>query len=112
MAAYDYLLAGKIHHNRFTREDNLKSIQLLERAIELDPGYATAYAWKACVLGKRWDADSDQTRASFFVNRSKRWRRQFRSTQMMLSVTAFFARSTWCVSIGRMLSSTTIAQYP
>ena len=52
MAAYDYLLAGKIHHHRCTREDNSKSQQLLERAIELDPAYATAYAWKACVLGQ------------------------------------------------------------
>ena len=41
MAAYDCLLAGKIHHHRFTREDNIKSQQLLERAIELDPSYAS-----------------------------------------------------------------------
>jgi adenylate cyclase len=52
MAAYDCLLAGKIHHHRFTKEDNLEAEKYLERAIELDPEYASAYAWKACVLGQ------------------------------------------------------------
>ncbi len=52
MAAYDCLLAGKGHHHRFTKEDNDKALELLERAIELDPDYAAAYAWKACVLGQ------------------------------------------------------------
>lgn len=52
MAAYELLLAGKIHHHRFTREDNLRSMELLDRAIAIDPDYAAAWAWKACVLGQ------------------------------------------------------------
>ena len=52
MAAYDFLLAGKIHHHRFTKEDNEKAMNHLERATELEPDYAAAYAWKACVLGQ------------------------------------------------------------
>ena len=52
MAAYDFLLAGKIHHHRFTKEDNEKAMNYLERATELEPDYAAAYAWKACVLGQ------------------------------------------------------------
>jgi TolB-like protein/regulator of sirC expression with transglutaminase-like and TPR domain len=52
MAAYELLLAGKIHHHRFTEEDNRKSLELLDRAIALDPNYAAAWAWKACVLGQ------------------------------------------------------------
>ncbi len=52
MAAFDYLLAGKIHHHRVTREDNAEALRLLDKAIELDPRYAQAYAWKACTLGQ------------------------------------------------------------
>ncbi len=52
MAAFDYLLAGKIHHHRGTREDNEKALNLLDKAIEIDPRFAQAYAWKACTLGQ------------------------------------------------------------
>jgi adenylate cyclase len=52
MAAYELLLAGKIHHHRFTKEDCAKALELLDRAIALDPAYAAAHAWKACVLGQ------------------------------------------------------------
>lgn len=52
MAAYDYLLAAKIHHHKSTKEDNAEALQLLDRAIELEPGFAAAHAWKACTLGQ------------------------------------------------------------
>jgi adenylate cyclase len=52
MAAFDYLLAGKIHHHRATAEDNVEALRLLDKAIELDPHFAQAYAWKACTLGQ------------------------------------------------------------
>ncbi len=52
MAAYELLLAGKIHHHRFTKQDNLEALDLMDRAIALDPGYAAAWAWKACLLGQ------------------------------------------------------------
>jgi adenylate cyclase len=54
MAAYECVLAGKVHHHRSTREDAAKALRLLDRAIELDPNYAHAHAWKACVLGQTW----------------------------------------------------------
>jgi len=54
MAAYECVLTGKVLHHRSNREDNAKAQRLLERAIELDPGYAHAHAWKACVLGQAW----------------------------------------------------------
>jgi adenylate cyclase len=52
MAAYDYVLAGRIHHHRVTSEDNAEALRMLETAIQLDPGFAEAYAWKACTLGQ------------------------------------------------------------
>ncbi len=52
MAAYELLLAGKTHHHLFTKDDNQKALELLDRAIALAPDYAAAWAWKACVLGQ------------------------------------------------------------
>ena len=54
MAAYECVLAGKVLHHRSTREDNAEAQRLLDRAIALDPKYAHAHAWKACVLGQTW----------------------------------------------------------
>lgn len=52
--AYELLLRGKDHHHQFTKEDNAKGLEVLERAIELDPGYAQAHAWLACTYGQAW----------------------------------------------------------
>jgi adenylate cyclase len=54
MAAYEYVLAGKVLHHRSARADNLEAQQMLDKAIGLDPNYAHAHAWKACVLGQAW----------------------------------------------------------
>jgi adenylate cyclase len=54
MAAYECVLAGKVLHHRSTREDNAEAQRVLDRAIALDPKYAHAHAWKACVLGQAW----------------------------------------------------------
>ena len=53
MAAYECVATAKTLHHRSTREDNLKAMQLIERAIALDPKYAHAHAWKACILGQQ-----------------------------------------------------------
>jgi len=54
MVAYEYVLAGKILHHRSTPDDNAEAQRLLDCAIALDPKYAHAHAWKACVLGQTW----------------------------------------------------------
>jgi len=65
MAAYECLLAGKTLHHRSKRDDNAEAQRLAERAIELDPTYAHAHAWRACIVGQSWtngwstDRDSD-----------------------------------------------------
>ena len=54
MAAYECVLTGKRLHHRSQRDDNAAALKLLQRAIDLDPSYAHAHAWKACVLGQAW----------------------------------------------------------
>ncbi|MBR0937595.1 adenylate/guanylate cyclase domain-containing protein [Bradyrhizobium jicamae] len=54
MAAYECVLAAKVLHHRSARDDNFEAQRLLDRAIVLDPSYAHAHAWRACVLGQTW----------------------------------------------------------
>jgi adenylate cyclase len=65
LAAYECVLAGKRLHHRSARADNEHALRMLERAIALDPGYAHAHAWKACVLGQSfvngWCDNADVT---------------------------------------------------
>lgn len=65
MRAYECVLAAKLLHHRSTREDNAQAQILLNRALAMDPNYAHAHAWKACVLGQcwiyGWCADRDAT---------------------------------------------------
>lgn len=52
MAVLDFLMAGRIHHHRVTKEDNAEAMRLLQKAIDLDPTFAESYAWKACTAGQ------------------------------------------------------------
>ena len=54
MTAYEHMLAGKLLHHRATRQDNESALAHLDRAIALDPRFAQAHAWRACVLGQSW----------------------------------------------------------
>ncbi|MGH6719674.1 MAG: adenylate/guanylate cyclase domain-containing protein [Alphaproteobacteria bacterium] len=54
MTAYELVLAGKTLHHRRTRDDNSKALDMLDRALALDPDFAHAHAWKACVLGQAY----------------------------------------------------------
>jgi adenylate cyclase len=54
MAAYECVLAAKVLHHRSVKENNAKAQELIGRAIELDPNYAHAHAWKACILAQSW----------------------------------------------------------
>jgi adenylate cyclase len=66
MVAYEYVLAAKVLHHRSTRADNTEAQRLLDRALALDPNYAHAHAWKACVLGQTWVYDWCADREAIF----------------------------------------------
>jgi len=52
MYAYECLLRGLEHHRLggVTREDSEKAVSWINLAIEKDPEYGRAYAWRACAL--------------------------------------------------------------
>src|SRR5262249_5581701 len=54
MAAYEYVLTGRVLHHWSAKEANSEAQRHLAKAIELDPKYPQAHAWKACVLGQSW----------------------------------------------------------
>ncbi|MGQ0675585.1 MAG: adenylate/guanylate cyclase domain-containing protein [Rhodospirillales bacterium] len=54
MVAYECVLAAKVLHHRSTRADNVEALKLIDRAVELDPDYAHAHAWRGCILGQAW----------------------------------------------------------
>lgn len=54
MAAYECVMAGKTLHHRSTPEDNARAQEFLSKALSIDPDYAHAHAWKACVIGQSW----------------------------------------------------------
>jgi adenylate cyclase len=68
LAAYECVLTGKLLHHRSDRSANADALRMLERAIALDPNYAHAHAWRACVLGQSfvygWCADVEATKRS------------------------------------------------
>jgi adenylate cyclase len=56
IAAYTYYLKGLHYWNKLTPADLLKAIEFYERAIEVEPAYAQAYAMAACaysMMGSR-----------------------------------------------------------
>lgn len=63
MEAYELALVAKVLHHRRTPEDNTQAQVLIGRAIALDPNYAHARAWRACILGQcianSWCGDND-----------------------------------------------------
>jgi adenylate cyclase len=44
LQAYDYFLQGVMHFDRFSKEDNQIARRMFERAVQIDPNYARAYA--------------------------------------------------------------------
>ncbi|QIG52625.1 adenylate/guanylate cyclase domain-containing protein [Nordella sp. HKS 07] len=54
MRAYEYVLTAKVLHHRSTVQANAEAQRMIEKAIELDPKYAHAHAWRGCIVGQSW----------------------------------------------------------
>jgi adenylate cyclase len=54
LEAYDYYLRGVDYYWRFTKETNMQARQMYEKAIELDPQYAAAYASLGATYTVEW----------------------------------------------------------
>jgi adenylate cyclase len=53
--AYDHLLQGKYCHHLETLGANSEAEAHFDHSIDLDPRFASAFAWKACTLGQAWN---------------------------------------------------------
>jgi len=73
--AYELVLRGFEHHNRMTQEDLTRARRSFEKAIQLDPDYATAYTELAfnslnmIIVGCSTDPSADLERAFQFARR-------------------------------------------
>ena len=62
LAAYDCVLRGiSIHdHGHATAEEAKEAVAWFDRALELDPNYARALAWRACAAAHLWPVQPTQ----------------------------------------------------
>ena len=79
MVAYDYFLHGRELHHRFTKDDCIEGIHLLEKAVELDPSFAQAWAWLSCIVGQAWVRD-------YLPNKDDLWKRCVAAAQKALEL--------------------------
>lgn len=72
--AYDYYLRGKFYFNRYTEADNNKGIELLERAVTLDPSSAEGHAALALAYQyqfNNFEPDAKELQEKTFVEAEK-----------------------------------------
>jgi adenylate cyclase len=68
MAAYDYFLRGREFHHKYEQEACRQGVELLEKAVELDPNFAQAWAWLSCTVRQAWTRH-------YLPDSEKLWRR-------------------------------------
>ncbi len=64
--SYEWLIRGTYHHVRSGKDNNLKSIDAFDKAIELDSTNARAHALKACSIGGGLGKD-------YYEDKDKKW---------------------------------------
>lgn len=88
LGTYELLLLAQDLRHRFNREDNAKSLALLERAVELDPNYARAHGDMAWTLAHSvWNGWSDDPDATM--------RRAVRSAERAIEIDPWLADGYW-----------------
>jgi len=71
LAAYDHVLRGKALAYRFSRDDNVRAREHLERAVALDPANAQAHAGLAIILILDWMAHWVTDRQAAFAEAAR-----------------------------------------
>src|SRR5260221_8512158 len=61
LQAYDFFLRGWDAFFRHTKETNAQARPMFEKAIELDPEYAGAYAFLSLTYVQEWDSQWNRT---------------------------------------------------
>ena len=63
MSSYEYLLQGKYHKQRKTKDDAIIAIEYFNKSIEIDPNNGRAYAERCCLwadgTGNKWFDEPD-----------------------------------------------------
>ena len=67
LQAYECVLTGKRLHHRSERIANAEALRMMDHAIALDPKYAHARAWRACVLGQQFVSGWAENSATLFA---------------------------------------------
>jgi adenylate cyclase len=52
LETYEFVLRGRNHHHRDTKNDNAKAMQFLNMALDKDSEFPEAYSWRACTVGQ------------------------------------------------------------
>ncbi len=70
MTAYDYMLRGLDYHRLgcVTTENSRKAVHWFDKAIEADPNYGPAYAWRICAAS--WLPEWDLTKDIHYIERA------------------------------------------
>ena len=88
LTAYEYVLLARDARNQWTSESNAKSLELVQKAIALDPGYARAYVEQA------WTYFQDITRYQSFPPREAA-KKALESAQKAIELDETFAEGYW-----------------
>jgi adenylate cyclase len=75
LEAYDLLLRAKFLHHFVSPDANLEAEACLDRAIEKDPTFSAALAWKACTMGQAWNREFQPRDPARFVEINRLVRR-------------------------------------
>ena len=74
LTAYELVLRAQWHKHRYTREDNAKAMEYLQKALALDQDYSDAYAWLSYVNSTETYFTSSET--SEYTTRALKFAKQ------------------------------------
>ena len=87
--AWDYILRGRVHYRRFSKQENATARALYEKALELDPDLSMAYinlAWTYYLDWRLWGFESEALdKAEAWANKAAVFGKNNADLQFLLS---------------------------